>query len=1325
MKHNTMKRVLAGTLAVLTVAAYAPANVGGFLTGSTGIVANAEQAPSYVQLGGLIRTDKSAEPYIEGLYKVTQNAGKFNYEKITTATPSSDVSVTLQKDSVYVLRTTAYIQAGDETAFEGPFTTNGNNEALAEGVYEYRIKTVQEDAVATASAIMTNVSFASAVDETYVVTQNKEEVIYNGAASAYPVVAGYPAVVTVTPNGSHTAMALTTSSTDVVVKSQTKENGVITMNFVVTSDVDGINIPFNWGDYVPTLALAYDEESGKVTATDTGFNHLVTDAWVGTYEFRYGKAVGSNNFIHSNMSGTAYIQADDYNPDVVFTPRATTTNQVTTTYLSEIADTDTKYYKQNPDGTFQTTSTDADKVKVDDGRTTTTYKAVTKVNAISGSAVLTDADGFAIETVFTLVNQGTAYSDGTFTYGAVLTKDKDTSLTASLGADKVYHVAWQNNQEIDFVVKSELTTLVEGTNYYITGTQTATDPGTYEIYINPVDNTFNNGEVITVKWAIDNTNCFVERKSAHTEDVDFSLNYRQASKDAIKTEISKKLNFVGSKDLTVVSYTEMPTLAWKYVDYDTDALETLNYQDVSSEIYDIVGGLFAAEHGPEVFACYDAINEFYCVPQQQQDKTAERKAVYDATVEAWTVATKIVDANPTNVKVQALFSLADIDDDFWDDFKNANESSFLSGAKGVADCVTQIVYFAANPTATTIDQDVTYKAFTVAWQSNVYVQTQAKDISAIDDQIHALYNYDSEELIVQYAMEIANIARTYAHAYDAAKNSGVSDDQAKQQAKDVANLEARQYVQRMTNMQKPVEDPDAAANTDGMCYVAYVANAVANDGVSSAMTRDGKKVALEKVAFIVNPTAVAIIPTVTEITYGDDIKLSELYQVIDKNTKEVIGVPWQAEPTLTLTGGTGDKIGVSGTSSTKELDAAEYTYNVTAELLDKKNYTLDNTATSDVTFTVNPRDLSDMNFDTVKVEPDENATNKKSVRIKTNDIANAANKLENPAKFKGVDTDSHQDATENLVSTPDLLIAGGYTSAKLTEVGKVLTVNVRGSHNFTGTAQVQWSVSGQSADTTFTTCEAEFDAEKPRVMAKVDLTKLEGDIKTVKLYFSNNGKMNDMDVAAQATADVLKQADYGKDAAKNPKNSKVQVWDEATVKKALAGDGLLTVEIANSSVLKQVYVMAAVEFKNGETVFDTIQAMNYYDMVMQAEGALEFTKTDIVGTGTGAGGNGLTKDKTYVKLDVTRADKKGYTAKQYGVAYNNNDYFKQAEDKIDIERKNADSWLTLDHRSETKTVKIAELSEDEVSTKRGVYAYILNTAGENGVGQKKVYAKVF
>lgn len=41
MKNNTMKRVLAATLSLLTVAAYAPANVGGLLTGGSAIVANA------------------------------------------------------------------------------------------------------------------------------------------------------------------------------------------------------------------------------------------------------------------------------------------------------------------------------------------------------------------------------------------------------------------------------------------------------------------------------------------------------------------------------------------------------------------------------------------------------------------------------------------------------------------------------------------------------------------------------------------------------------------------------------------------------------------------------------------------------------------------------------------------------------------------------------------------------------------------------------------------------------------------------------------------------------------------------------------------------------------------------------------------------------------------------------------------------------------------------------------------------------------------------------------------------------------------------------
>ncbi|MBR0485625.1 MAG: hypothetical protein IJJ69_12780, partial [Oscillospiraceae bacterium] len=41
-KRNYFKRILAGTLAILTVAGYMPANVGDFLTGGMEIVANAE-----------------------------------------------------------------------------------------------------------------------------------------------------------------------------------------------------------------------------------------------------------------------------------------------------------------------------------------------------------------------------------------------------------------------------------------------------------------------------------------------------------------------------------------------------------------------------------------------------------------------------------------------------------------------------------------------------------------------------------------------------------------------------------------------------------------------------------------------------------------------------------------------------------------------------------------------------------------------------------------------------------------------------------------------------------------------------------------------------------------------------------------------------------------------------------------------------------------------------------------------------------------------------------------------------------------------------------
>ena len=66
MKQNVMKRTLAGILAVLTVAAYMPANVGGFLTESTGIVmgvsaegatsvSSAEALEAAVEAGGAVQ----------------------------------------------------------------------------------------------------------------------------------------------------------------------------------------------------------------------------------------------------------------------------------------------------------------------------------------------------------------------------------------------------------------------------------------------------------------------------------------------------------------------------------------------------------------------------------------------------------------------------------------------------------------------------------------------------------------------------------------------------------------------------------------------------------------------------------------------------------------------------------------------------------------------------------------------------------------------------------------------------------------------------------------------------------------------------------------------------------------------------------------------------------------------------------------------------------------------------------------------------------------------------------------------------------------------
>jgi hypothetical protein len=570
-----------------------------------------------------------------------------------------------------------------------------------------------------------------------------------------------------------------------------------------------------------------------------------------------------------------------------------------------------------------------------------------------------------------------------------------------------------------------------------------------------------------------------------------------------------------------------------------------------------------------------------------------------------------------------------------------------------------------------------------------------------------------------------------------------------------------------------VDDPSATAGK----YIAYVANALQNDGKTSAMRKnntlytyiagdpDGDAEFLEeggtglfKVYFEVTPTQIQILPTVTEITYGDDVKLNNLYKVLDFATKEEIGVPWATgqAPKIYLTGKNGE-IAQDGKESTDRLPAGEYTYMVEATPLDEQNYDVlvyGGENLDPIDFTVNPRNLKDLKFD---VAQGTNIDVDGSVRITKSDIARAANKIvDNPVMIglpkdeKGLiqkqdlDRDGELDYDEN---TTDFVIAGGTTSVKSTDDGKTFTVSINGTGNFTGSAKVSWMIDPDKLNDGVLTYEAEFDASKPRVMAKFNTKNVDGEIDECGFYFNNNGKLKDLDVdedqIQEAVKQVLKQADK-EGAYQNQYNCKKVTFTNKAVSTALSGNGLLTAEIANSSVEKQVYIMPYVKYSNGNVAYGKVEKFNYYDMVLNAEGALEMTKTDVIGDGkTGTAG------QTYAKIDVTRVNKKGYEVERYGILYNNSDTWDNApvdsvDDDADADQKEAYAttdemalayrWLQLDHESE-KTVKVAEVDKEDLATKIGTNTYIANTTAKDynggkvktdyGYGAKTVFARAF
>ena len=1277
MKNNTFKRVLAGSLALLTVAAYVPANVGGILPDlsivasaatvndpAAGTVLDANDSytftnattvtiegkeyqnvtgfaiadgkvvltatsgdpasvviplgqqvkvseidttnktmilafePINAQAGGILRIAEDSA-FVEHVYEITTDAGKYVYNEVAGSTVYD-----LQEGKRYVIRTTAYFEGigANSANFDvaSKREKNLNDEDLAAGQYEYDILKVAKNETLNLETVKATLKKATGTDafpETPVIKQNGTEIVVKNATD-YVVAQGAPVEITATPGETHNNMMLKVDAG--ITKSQTKSNGALTLTFVPTSTP----VTVSWAEYTPTLQLTND--NGTIKATDVGFNALITNETVGTYEFKYGKEDGGS-FVAATVNAKGeYVADGDSEASVTFEQKKVTVGNKTYNYFVELADldgaTNTQHtlYEEKVDGKWIVIGYNGDAAVTTATKRAGTFRATTTfvASATSNNCTLTDANFKVVKEFVVTASQVT----GTDNLKFEAPSDSNGTIAVIQPANGVYNVPWQNGDEIT----PELTlyptaadkaantnAYVPGINYYITGTPTASEPGTYTMTLVPKNKAFNDGEEITVTWQIVNTNNYVTAKktpsglstmqsgnvtsvmdakyeSAREEAAKnaqhFTIGYRQASKESIVQKIVKSLDFVGSTDLKVVSYDE----------------------------------------------------------------------------------------------VQPTYAIATEED--------------------------------------------------------------CKGIVGVNSADYAKY--------IKATVDTANPVRTN------------------------------------------VEDPSEKAGY----YVAWVANALANDGKTSAMKKDNTQYNLGKlypVYFQVTPTRVRIVPDVTEITYGDDVKISELYSVIDADTKEKIGVPWASgyAPKFSLTDKYSEKTVLEEGTSTKTLPAGEYVYAIknNVQVLDTTNYDVKELVAEDQTeFTVAPRDLSEMEFGTVGVPVEAGA---ESVTLTKLALAEAANDIEaNPVEFAytykqvtssgtayyvrtatadeiTANTNIIEDASGNKyynlgpvsagitdavkkngirVTTNDFNVSGGTSSAKATDLGKVLNVTVKGVGNFTGTKTVSWVVGGNVLSDEVLTYEAEFDAAKPRVMAKFDITKVDGEIAECGFYYNNNGKMNGLD-ADEAKA-AFEEVDLS-GANMNQKGSKKVGFSATALAKAQSGNGLLTAEIANSSVKKQVYIMPYVKYKNGNIAYGKVQNFNYYDMVLAAEGALEVTKTDFVGDGkTGTAG------QTYVKVDVTRVDKKGYEVERYGIVYNNSDSWNNATQ--DTELKTANTWLNLDYESE-KTVKVAEVPAKDLATKIGTNTYIANTTKKDvnattgkvtkdyGYGAKSVYAKAF
>lgn len=518
---------------------------------------------------------------------------------------------------------------------------------------------------------------------------------------------------------------------------------------------------------------------------------------------------------------------------------------------------------------------------------------------------------------------------------------------------------------------------------------------------------------------------------------------------------------------------------------------------------------------------------------------------------------------------------------------------------------------------------------------------------------------------------------------------------------------------------------------DAGYYFAVVYNAVDENG-KPAMKSEGNFVAPVVIKFEVAKSNIKAVPNIesNDLTYGDKLDAKKLYKLIDvytdmegnEKTEDValpmiennvtIDVKNSGGKTVHFENGDADDDNniYVGAEGLLPADSYEFTVNVAnSDAIASTNYRINIEEVAHVPFNVSPYDISGMKFDVVNQMMDVQDGHKVTT-VNKNGIAAASDaNAENRGFFTFKDFD----------------FASGENTVANTALGKIFTVTIRGIKNFMGVNTVDWYLNGSVLSDEAVSYVAEFDAAKPRINASIDLSKVtgEGEIVECGFYYSNNGKLVDYPTGDSTNEAILTkvkllEAEFGKDEEKNPTNSKKVTFNENAIAKA--SDGVLTAAIANSSVLKDVYAMPYVVYANGETVYGNVSMNNYYELVLNAEGALELTKEDY-----DTKKNDGTIDKNRVKISAKRVDKKGYEVISYGILYNNSSSFVDADNNFTTTLSNYDKWLNVDYKAE-KTVKFGDLDASELASgKLGVTIDAINTADVNGIGAKKLYAKAY